>query len=294
MNFTSEDLCKLGLGLRAPHYTFLESYISKDIKWLEALTENYLDSFGRPRLVLHKLRENYDIALHGVSLNIASAEGLDLDYLKKLKMLINEIEPFLVSDHLCWTGLKNHKIHDLLPFCYNNASLKVVIENIDLAQSILQRPLILENVSSYMSFKQSDRSEYQFLAEAAKSTGAKILLDINNVYVSAKNLDMNPYKCIDQIPAHLVAQVHLAGFSDMKDYLFDTHSQPVCPEVWHLFSYFIKNNPHTPFMIERDENIPSFLELEKEALMAKKIWEQHHGPRPYERTITQLSKELYL
>ncbi len=267
----------LGMGLRSAHYHFLAQKPKTKINWFEAISENYIDTHGRPRKILEMIRKNYQVALHGVSMSIASASGLDEDYLKRLRILVDEIEPFIVSDHLCWTGLKDHNIHDLLPFPYNQESLKIVLNNIDKAQNYLGRNILLENISSYMMFLSSEMSEYEFMSEIAKKSGAKILLDINNVFVSATNLKLDPKKCLQQIHPDLVGQIHLAGFTDKGDYLFDTHSKPVFPEVWQLFSDYIKSAPNIPFMIEWDDDIPEFSRLEEEALKAKKIWDLHHA-----------------
>lgn len=281
MPITRRDSLKksamVGVGLRSAHYQFLEQARSSHINWFEALTENYLDTHGRPRQILETIRSNYPVALHGVSMSLASANGLDERYLKRLRAFIQEIEPFLISDHLCWTGTQDNNLHDLLPFPYNDDSKQVVLANIDFAQNMLGRNLLLENVSSYMKFSDSDRTEFEFISEIAKVSGAKILLDINNVYVSAKNLNLDPKQCIDAIPPELVGQIHLAGFTDAGDFLFDTHSTPVCPEVWELFSYFIQRAPNTPFMIEWDGDVPEFSRLEQEALKAKEIWNHHHA-----------------
>lgn len=271
--------CMVGVGLRSTHYGYLETSPRTKIDWFEALTENYLDTGGRPRDILKLVRSNYPVALHGVSMSIASAEGLDVRYLERLRKLIEEIEPFLVSDHLCWTGTKGHNLHDLLPFPYNAESLKVVLDNVDLAQNKLGRAMLLENVSSYMKFLESDRTEFDFITEVAKRSGAKILLDINNVYVSAINLGLDPKKCLDIVAPDLVGQIHLAGFTDMGEFLFDTHSRPVYEEVWQLFSHFISLAPNVPFMIEWDADVPDFLRLEEEALKAKQIWDSHHAKK---------------
>lgn len=267
----------IGLGLRSQHYEYLENSPKTQVKWFEALTENYIDTHGRPRAILELVRKDYQIALHGVSLSIASAEGLDENYLLRLRKLADEIEPFIISDHLCWTGLKDSNTHELLPFPYNKESLTVVLNNIDRAQNILGRQLLLENISSYMAFSDSDMTEFEFIAEIAKHSGSQILLDINNIFVSSTNLKLDAKKCLDTIPANLVGQVHLAGFTDAGEFLFDTHSKPVSSDVWQLFSDFIKKSPNVPFMIEWDEDIPEFLRVEEEALKAKTIWDLHHA-----------------
>lgn len=270
--------CKLsGAGLRSAHYSELEQRKPCAIHWFEVVSENYIDSYGRPRHILMQLRKDFPIALHGVSMNLASAEGVNLQYLKQLKSLISEVEPFLVSDHLCWTGGSASNIHDLLPFPYTRESLQLVVKHIDQVQSFLNREILIENVSSYISFKDSEQSEQEFISEVARQTGCGVLLDINNVYVSAMNHAFDPKKYIDTIDTKYIKQVHLAGYSMHEGFLFDTHSHPVYPEVWDLFSYFISRSNQIPFMVEWDEDIPSLERLEQEMEKAQFIWSEHHA-----------------
>ena len=269
--------CNPGVGLRSTHFPFLDTNPKTCIKWFEAVSENYMDSFGRPRLILNKIREQYPVALHGVSMNLLSTHGLNEAYLQSLKSLIDEIEPFIVSDHLCWTGTKPSNIHDLLPFPYTEESLKVVCQNIDHAQNKLGRNLVIENVSTYMTFKQSEFTEWDFLLEVTKRTDAKLLLDINNIYVSSYNHGFDPEKYINAIPTEIVSQVHFAGYTDIGDFLFDTHSKPVYPKVWELFKLFIERAPNVPFMMEWDEDIPEFPIVENEVKKAIAIWDSLHS-----------------
>lgn len=273
----SQNTCNPGVGLRPTHYNYLEEKPDTVINWFEAISENYMDSSGRPKIMLKKIREDYPVALHGVSMNLASADPLDFNYLKRLKLLVDEIEPFHVSDHLCWTGKDARNLHDLLPFPHTNESLEHIVNKIDQVQNYLQRNILIENVSTYMTFKQTKWKEWDFLTEIAKRTDASLLLDINNIYVSAQNHKFDALEFIDNIPRNIVKQVHLAGYTDMGDFLFDTHSKPVYPEVWKLFSYFIKKNPHVPFMVEWDDDIPEFPIVENEVKKAIDIWKDHHG-----------------
>jgi len=275
----NEDICQPGVGLRSTHFPFLENKPQLKVKWFEAVSENYMDSMGRPRQILQQLRNDYPIALHGVSMNLLSSTGTSDTYLQKLRSLCEEIEPFIVSDHLCWTGIKPSNIHDLLPFPYTKESLEIVINNIDHAQNKLGRSLVVENVSTYMTFKQSEFLEWDFVLEVIKRTDAKLLLDINNIYVSAINHHFNPLTYLDSIPQRIVAQIHLAGFTDMGDFLFDTHSKPVYPEVWELFSHYIAKAPHIPFMMEWDEDVPEFPIVENEVAKAIEIWKKHHNEK---------------
>lgn len=270
--------CQPGAGLRNVHYPELERRPPKTIRWFEALSENYLDTFGRPLKVLEFIRKDFPVALHGVSLSIGTASGLNYTYLKTLKTLIDSIEPFIVSDHLCWTANnKGNNSHDLLPLPYNDETLKLIVNHVDEVQNFLKRPFVLENPSSYMSFRHSTYSEWDFMTILAERTGSKILLDINNVYVSASNHGFDPYTYLNAIPSSLVAQIHLAGFTDMGTFLFDTHSKPVFETVWKMFEHYIRTAPQIPFMIEWDDDIPNLEGLEQELDKAVAIWASCHG-----------------
>ena len=207
-------------------------------------------------------------------MNLASTAGLNPDYLKKLKSLVDRVDPMVVSDHLCWTGTNPSNIHDLLPFPLTKESMDVVVTNIDHAQSILQREILIENPSSYMNFQQSEFFEWDFLLEIVHRSGARLLLDINNIYVSAKNMGIDPWRYLKKIPPELVGQVHLAGHSDQGRFLFDTHSTHVCSEVWMMFAHFMEQAPEIPFMVEWDEDIPKFCVVEDEVLKGVEIIKQ--------------------
>lgn len=271
-----QKVCNPGVGLRSTHFPYLETNPKTKIKWFEAVSENYMDSFGRPRLMLQKIREEHPVALHGVSMNLLAIEEPNDKYLKNLKSLIDEIDPFIVSDHLCWTGIQPSNIHDLLPFPYTKEALNIVSRNIDYAQNKLERNILIENVSTYMTFKQSEFTEWDFLVEVSRRTDAKLLLDLNNIYVSAINHHFDPKVYLEAIPTELVKQVHLAGYTDMGDFLFDTHSKPVYSEVWELFKMFIAKAPNVPFMMEWDEDIPEFSRVEAEVLKGIAIWNEIH------------------
>jgi uncharacterized protein len=269
---------QVGVGLRPTHYPFLQEKPKVRVQWFEATSENYMDSEGRPLDMLELIREDYPVALHGVSLSIVSTEGLRSDYLEKLKTLIDRINPFIVSDHLCWTGQHEANLHDLLPFPFTDEALLVIQDNVDRVQNFLGRPILLENVSTYLSFPQSQHTEWEFLANVAKTTGCKLLFDVNNLYVNSQNHHFDPLTFVDAIPTDLIGQIHLAGYTDMGTYLFDTHSKPVYPKVWELFSHLIARAQDVPVLIEWDDDIPEFPRLEEEALKAATIWDSHHGP----------------
>ncbi|MDT7044042.1 DUF692 domain-containing protein [Candidatus Nitronereus thalassa] len=269
---------QVGVGLRPTHYPFLQEKPEVRVQWFEAISENYMDSEGRPIDMLELVRADYPVALHGVSLSIVSAEGIRHDYLAKLKILIDRINPFIVSDHLCWTGHQAANLHDLLPFPFTEDALRVIQDNVDHVQNYLKRHILLENVSTYLSFPQSQHTEWEFLTIVSNTTGCKLLLDVNNLYVNSQNHHFDPLRFVDAIPTDLIGQIHLAGYTDMGTYLFDTHSNPVSTEVWNLFSHVIARAPDVPVLIEWDDDIPEFPRLEEEALKAAAIWENHHGP----------------
>lgn len=270
--------CFVGAGLRSAHYAHLLGRPRTPLLWFEAVSENYMDSEGRPLRVLEALRRDYPVALHGVSMSVGSVEGVRPEYLRRLKALAARVQPFLVSDHLCWTGADGSNVHDLLPLPYTREALELVAGNARRVQEALGREIALENVSSYLSYPGQEFTEWEFLAAVARSSGCKILLDVNNVYVNSVNHGFAPERFVDAIPAESVAQIHLAGYTDMGTHLFDTHSCPVSEPVWRLFARVIARMPEVPVLIEWDEDVPEFPELERQALLAREIWEGHHGP----------------
>lgn len=260
-----------GAGLRREHYAFLESGEPHSIDWFEAISENYMDTSGRPRRMLELVRRDFPVALHGVSMSIGRASGLNQDYLKRLKELVKAVEPGIVSDHVCWTGL-SHNLHDLLPLPFTEESLSIVCEHVMRVQELLGRQILLENVSSYLQFSGSQMREWEFLDALAEKTGCGILLDVNNVYVSAQNHGLDALAFIQGIHPRHIGQMHLAGHTDMGEFLFDTHSAPVHNEVWTLFAVAAGRRPDAPVLIEWDEDIPDFRRLEKEVNLAR-----HHA-----------------
>lgn len=268
----------VGVGLRSAHFPrLLEGPLKTPVRWFEAITENYMDSFGRPLEVLKKIREDRPIALHGVSLSIGGVEGPRSGYLNKLKRLIEDVDPFLVTDHLCFTGAHSSNVHDLLPLPYTEEAIRVVSANVSKVQDYLGRPIALENVSSYLTYNESEMKEEDFVVEIAKRSGSKILLDVNNVYVSAANHGFSAEDYVDAIPAELIAQIHLGGYSDMGNFLFDTHSRAPTDPVWDLFRRVIRRKPEAPVLIEWDEAIPSWEALESEAVKAIGIAAEVHA-----------------
>jgi uncharacterized protein len=267
----------VGVGLRSAHFPRLLERPATPVRWFEAISENYMDSRGRPLEVLLKLREDRPVALHGVSLSIGGVEGPRPGYLERLKRLADRVEPLLVTDHLCFTGAHATNIHDLLPLPYTEEAIRTVVANVSRAQDFLGRPIALENVSSYLTYKDSEMKEEEFLVEIARRSGSKILLDVNNVYVSATNHGFRAEDYVDAIPAELIAQIHLGGYTDMGNFLFDTHSRAPTEPVWELYRRVIKKAPQAPVLIEWDESIPDWDGLEREAVKAIKIAEEQNA-----------------
>ncbi|MBS1963223.1 MAG: DUF692 domain-containing protein [Bdellovibrionales bacterium] len=270
---TSKLLTPVGVGLRPDHTAlFVGENPPASVSWVEVITENFLPwkngVRGKSGATLEKVRARYDVALHGVSLNLGSAEALDADYLRVWKELVDRIEPVRVSDHLCWTGVAGRSSHDLLPLPYTQESLDVVCEKIDRVQEFLGRRFTVENVSAYVAWDDSRMSEAEFLASVAKRTGCGLLLDLNNVFVTARNLGTDAEAFLSALPLGAVDQIHLAGPSERDDgFLVDTHDSDVREEVWALYRRWLalRTRP-TAVMVERDGNIPEWEVLEKEIL----------------------------
>ncbi|RDE19450.1 DUF692 domain-containing protein [Motiliproteus coralliicola] len=259
-----------GLGLRTQHYhDFIDA--PQPVDWLEVISENYMVDGGKPLAMLDKIRANYPMVMHGVSMSIGSLNGVDKEYLKKLKALEQRIQPMWMSDHLCWTGVHGRNLHDLLPLPFSSEALQVVKRNVEQVQDYLQRPLVLENVSSYVEFKDSEMTEWEFLTEVCQATGCKLLLDINNIYVSAFNHGFSATDFIEGVPLNSVAQFHLAGHQNNGVHIIDTHDHPVCDDVWTLYRKALLRFGYIPTMIERDDNIPALNELLLELDQARAI-----------------------
>jgi uncharacterized protein (UPF0276 family) len=259
-----------GLGLRVDHYeTILAD--NPDVDWFEALTENYLVPGGKPLDNLMRIRERYPMVLHGVSLSIGSTQPLDRTYLAQLKALVARLEPEWISDHLCWTGIAGRNMHDLLPLPYTDEALATVVERVRTVQDILGRHILLENVSSYVSYRESQVSEWQFLREIAERADCLILLDVNNIYVSSVNHEFDPLDYLNAIPVDRVQQIHLAGHENHGDYLIDTHDHPVPDPVWELYGAAVRRFGSVSTMIERDANIPPLEELCTELDAARQL-----------------------
>jgi uncharacterized protein len=262
-----------GLGLRVDHYEAILADNPK-VDWFEAITENYLVPGGKPLHYLMRIRERYPMAMHGVSLSIGSTQPLDRGYLSQLKALAARLEPEWVSDHLCWTGIAGRNMHDLLPLPYTEEALANVVERVRTVQDILGRRILLENVSSYVSFRDSQVTEWEFLREIADRADCLILLDVNNIYVSSVNHQFEPLDYLNAIPVDRVQQIHLAGHENHGDYLIDTHDHPVPDPVWQLYSAAVRRFGNVSTMIERDDNIPALEELCSELDAARGLAER--------------------
>jgi uncharacterized protein (UPF0276 family) len=262
-----------GLGLRKEPYA---DYLERDVPvdFVEIISENYMVDGGRPLATLDAIRERHAVAMHGVSMSIGTVGGLDRAYLARLKSLADRIEPLWVSDHLCWTGIDGHNTHDLLPLPYTSQALDVVCANINQAQDALRRPILIENPSSYCTFPDADMSEWEFLAELARRTGCYLLLDVNNVYVSAVNHGFDAQAFLAGIPAERVRQIHLAGHTP-GEILIDTHDRAVCDDVWSLYADACARFGPVATMIERDDDIPPLDDLLTELDQARTIAAAH-------------------
>ena len=259
-----------GLGLRKEHYSdFLETDVPVD--FVEVISENFMVDGGRPRHILRQVRMRYPVVLHGVSMSIGSADGLDQDYLRRLKTLVHEVEPLFVSDHLSWSRIGQFNSHDLLPMPYTEEALDIVCANIDHAQDTLGRAMLFENPSSYIALAGASMTEWEFLAAMCQRTGCGLLLDVNNVYVSATNHGFDAHAFIDSVPAAHVRQIHLAGHSQGAALLIDTHDSAVCDPVWQLYARARARLGNVATMIERDGNIPPLPELLDELAIARDI-----------------------
>lgn len=267
---TERPYLGFGLGLRPTHYeTILNE--SPVIDWFEILSENYLIPGGKPLHYLDRIRARYPLVMHGVSLSIGSNDPLNHDYLRQLKMLADRIEPTWISDHLCWTGVGGVNAHDLLPLPYTEEAINHVAARVSETQELLGRRILLENVSSYVTYPESEMSEWEFLREIVQRADCLILLDINNIYVSSFNHEFDPCAYLDAIPVERVWQFHLAGHRNHGDYIIDSHDEPVIDPVWELYSQAVRRFGRVSTMIERDDNIPPLSELLAELNHAHQI-----------------------
>ena len=268
----------VGLGLRTDHYQDILDGRS-NVAWFEAISENYMADGGRPLSFLTKIRELKPIVLHGVSLSIASVDPLNKKYLANLKRLVSRIEPSIISDHCCWTGFNGQNLHDLMPVPFTEEAVTHIAGRVREVQDFLGRRILLENVSSYLNFKHSEMTEWEFLTEISTRADCGLLLDVNNVYVSSVNHNFDPMKYIMGVPKERVGQIHLAGHSehvakDGSKYLIDTHDNAVCDDVWKLYEATTRLLGNVNTMVEWDADIPDYSRLEEEVRKAQTIQEK--------------------
>ena len=266
-----------GLGLRTPHIHEILA-TRPPVGWLEVHSENYFAPGGSGIGLLERLRGHYPVSLHGVGLGLGSADPLDDTHLDRLEALIDRIDPFLVSEHLCWARVAGRHLNDLLPLPYTHEALDLVCARIDAVQTRLRRRLLVENVSSYCRFHADALNEWDFVAAVARRTGCALLVDVNNIYVSSRNHGFDPLAYLDALPADAVAELHLAGHEAAHGCLIDTHSRPVCDAVWALYADALERFGPRPTLLERDQDIPHLAELLAEVYRAADCLEACHVP----------------
>jgi len=268
----------IGVGLRTVHFGHILSR-RPAVDWFEVLSENFMDTRGRPLWILDQVAERYPIALHGVSMSIGGTDPLDREYLRKLKALAERTRAHWVSDHLCWTGVAGRNVHDLLPMPYTEEALRHTAGRVRQVSEILERPLVLENPSSYVQFAASSMTEWEFLARLGEEADCGLLLDVNNVYVSSFNHGFDPRAYIDNVPADRVVQYHVAGHTNKGTHILDSHSDHAVAEVWELFRRSCRRTGNVSTLYEWDEDIPDFEVLHAEALKARAYREQPAAER---------------
>lgn len=259
-----------GLGLRPDHY---EAVLQDQprVDWFEVLSENYMVPGGKPLHYLDRIRERYPLVMHGVSMSIGGTDALDFDYLRELRSLAQRVQPAWISDHLCWTGVSGINLHDLMPLPYTQEALQHIAQRVRQVQDFLERRILLENVSSYVSWSSSQMTEWEFLSRLTEAADCDLLLDVNNIYVSSINHGFDASEFLNNVPVHRVRQMHLAGHQRQGDYIIDTHDAPVADPVWKLYELAVQRFPRVATMIERDGNIPPLRELVDELNHAREI-----------------------
>ena len=269
-NHSKKAIEGCGIGLRIEHFDEIEQQ-KPDIPWFEILSDNYLIEGTAQREYLYKIREDYPLTFHGVGMSIGSTEPLNVDFMKSLKKLKDEIQPKWISDHLCWTSAHGKVTHDLIPLPYTSAVVDHLVDRINQVQDYMGQQIVIENVSSYLQFKDSEMSEWDFINEIAKRSDCKLLLDVNNIYVSSQNHLFNADDYLYAMPKDRIAEIHLAGYEDKGTHILDTHSRPVSDPVWELFKKAVNHVGDIPVLIEWDNDIPPLARVMQEAAKAQKI-----------------------
>ncbi len=265
----------VGVGLRADHFQYIDEN-KPAIPWFEVLIDNYMMDAGTSLFYLAKIADMYPLTFHGVGMSLGSSDKLNMDYLSRLKKLIQQFKPAYVSDHLCWTSVNGYHSHDLLPMPYTDEAINILIRHIQQVQDFLEQRILIENVSSYLNFKDSAMQEWEFLKLVAEQADCDILLDINNIYVSATNHNIDAMTYLKHIPVERVKEMHLAGYTDMGSYLLDTHAEAVHEPVWELYKKALEKFGSMPTLIEWDNDIPAFSVLQAEASKARVLMQQVH------------------
>lgn len=269
-SYPHKNIKGCGIGLRLEHFDAIEKK-QPDMPWFEVLSDNYLLEGTSQRDYLYEFRKNYPVTFHGVGLSIGSTEPLNMDYLQRLKKLKDEVQPAWISDHLCWTSAHGVVTHDLIPLPYTESVVKHIVDRINQVQDFMGEQLVIENVSSYLQFKSTDMSEWDFINEVTRQSDCRLLLDVNNIYVSAQNHKFDADEYLFAMPAERVAEMHLAGYEDRGTHLLDTHSRPITPPVWDLFKKAVQHVGDVPVLIEWDNDIPSLETVIAEANKADAI-----------------------
>jgi len=282
------DYLGFGLGLRSPHVEEIMAD-KPDVDWFEIISENYFESGGKKLFLLEKIREDYPIVMHGVSMSLGSTGPLDWDYLKQLERLIDRIQPAWISDHLCWTGVNGRNTHDLMPLPYTQEALDNIVDRMQQVQEFLGRQMLLENPSSYVTYKESTLTEWDFMTQLAERADCLLLFDVNNIFVSGFNHDFDPQDYLKGTPAERVQQFHLAGHTNNGTHIVDTHDHDVIDEVWDLYRDAIRRFGKVSTMIERDDHIPPFKDLYEELQQAKRIAEEVWAE---DKVVAQEKKEV--
>jgi uncharacterized protein (UPF0276 family) len=268
--FIQPDIAGAGLGLRSNHYQEIFE-TQPDVPWFELLSDNYMAAGGLPIQRAEQIRKNYPITLHGVGMSLGSADPLNMEYLKRLKHLSERLQPTFLSDHIAWVSVAGQYTHDLLPLPYTQNMLKHLNDRIHYVQDYLGRTILIENPSSYLTFTTSDMSEAEFIKQLCASSGCELLLDVNNVYVSAQNHGFDAAGYLAALPIDIVKEIHLAGYEEMPGYLFDTHGHSVREPVWELYKTALKRFGPVPTLIEWDTDVPEFSTLLNEAKKADQL-----------------------
>ncbi len=276
MNNTDKPFLGFGLGLRTDHYQDVLEQKPKEIDWFEIISENYMIDGGKPLYFLDKIRQDYPIVMHGVSMSVGSTDPLNYDYLKQLKKLVERVEPMWFSDHLCWTGVDHKNMHDLLPMPYTEASVRHFADRISQVQDFMGRQMLIENLSSYITYTSDAMTEWEFLTAVAEKADCYILLDVNNIYVSSYNHHFDAMEYLQGVPAERVWQHHLAGHQNTGNLIIDTHDEPVIDPVWELYEKTAQLLGPVSTMIERDANIPPLAEVIEELNQARAIAEPYY------------------